>query len=106
MEPSSKIYFNIGLIYATRGEHQRAIDSFEKAIELDSYLTVAYFQMGVSQFVLGRFEVARRDFDDAWLVRRGGRPGQTRKNLIMFLASTTVPSFERDYRLRTVSVLS
>jgi len=77
MEPSSKIYFNIGLIHATRGEHQRAIDSFEQAIELDSYLTVAYFQMGVSQFLLGRFEDARRDFDDAWLVRRDGRPDQT-----------------------------
>ncbi|GAA5842324.1 hypothetical protein JCM5353_000760 [Sporobolomyces roseus] len=70
LEPGSKIYFNIGLIYATRGEHQRAIDSFEKAIELDPYLAVAYFQAGVSQFLLGRHEIARRDFDDAWLYLR------------------------------------
>ncbi|GAA5983711.1 hypothetical protein JCM5350_000678 [Sporobolomyces pararoseus] len=70
MEPGSKILFNIGLIHATRGEHELAIEAFEKAIELDSYLAVAYFQAGVSRFLLKQFEEARRDFDDAWLYLR------------------------------------
>jgi tetratricopeptide (TPR) repeat protein len=68
MEPGSKIYFNVGLIHATRGEHELAIEAFEKAIELDSYLAIAYFQAGVSRFLMKQYEEARRDFDDAWLV--------------------------------------
>lgn len=89
MEPGSKISFNIGLIYATRGEHQRAIDSFEKAIELDPYLAVAYFQAGVSQFLLGRHEIARRDFDDAWLVRCERKLDHTCEKLIGLLDCST-----------------
>lgn len=68
IEPNSKIYFNIGLLHATRGEHERAIEAFESAIQLDPYLAVAYFQAGVSRFLLRQFDEARRDFDDAWLV--------------------------------------
>lgn len=65
---SSKIQFNIGLIQATMGEHARAVDSFEVAIGLDRYLAVAYFQAGVSNFLLERWAEARRDFDDAFAV--------------------------------------
>lgn len=65
---SSKIQFNIGLIQATRGDHASAVDSFELAIGLDRYLAVAYFQAGVSNFLLERWAEARRDFDDAFAV--------------------------------------
>ncbi|GAA5949851.1 hypothetical protein JCM3765_007714 [Sporobolomyces pararoseus] len=70
MESGSKIFFNIGLIHATRGEHELAIEAFERSVELDPYLTVAYFQAGVSRFLLKQFDQARRDFDDAWLYLR------------------------------------
>lgn len=65
---SSKIQFNIGLIQATTGDHTSAVDSFEVAIGLDRYLAVAYFQAGVSNFLLERWAQARRDFDDAFAV--------------------------------------
>lgn len=65
----SKILFNIGLVQATIGSHELAVESFEAAIGLDQYLAVAYFQSGVSNFLLGRYEEARRDFDDAYSVR-------------------------------------
>ena len=38
---SSKILTNIGLIYATVGEHETAVEHFKKAIKLDQYLAVA-----------------------------------------------------------------
>lgn len=38
-------------------------------MQLDEYLAVAYFQSGVSHFLLGRYEKARRDFDEAYTVR-------------------------------------
>lgn len=66
---TSKILFNIALIHATVGQHDQAVAAFDRAIALDSYFAVAYFQSGVSQFLLGRYEAARRDFDDALAVR-------------------------------------
>lgn len=68
---SSKILFNIGLIYATLGEHEVAIENFKTAISLDQYLAVAYFQCGVSNFLLGMYEEAVKDFEDALLYLRG-----------------------------------
>jgi len=47
---SSKILTNMGLIYATLGEHETAVQQFIAATGLDNYLAVAYFQCGVSNF--------------------------------------------------------
>lgn len=55
---------------ATIGSHELAVQSFENAIALDRYLAVAYFQSGVSNFLLGRYQQARRDFDDTYVVSR------------------------------------
>ena len=38
---SSKILTNIGLIYATLGEHETAVEQFSAAVQLDGYLAVA-----------------------------------------------------------------
>ncbi|CAG8442833.1 9270_t:CDS:2 [Ambispora leptoticha] len=68
---SAKFHFNMGLIYATLGEHEAACLSFKQAIECDQYFAVAYFQKGVSHFLLQQFEMALRCFDDALRYLRG-----------------------------------
>jgi hypothetical protein len=87
---SSKILTNMGLIYATLGEHELAVEQFIAATGLDQYLAVAcvpsvpsydggygshapcsYFQCGVSNFLLARYELAFKDFDEALLYLRG-----------------------------------
>lgn len=68
---SSKILTNMGLIYATIGEHEAAVEQFIAATQLDQFLAVAYFQCGVSNFLLQRYELAFRDFDGALLYLRG-----------------------------------
>ena len=70
---NSKILTNIGLIYATLGEHQLAVQQFSAATEPDTFLAVAYFQCGVSNFLLQRYELALRDFDGALLYLRGNQ---------------------------------
>lgn len=45
---------------------------------MDPYFAVAYFQMGVSHFVLNDMEAARRDFDLAYEVRYKKRIAQKR----------------------------
>ncbi|KAF3926146.1 hypothetical protein ABW21_db0201856 [Orbilia brochopaga] len=68
---TAKILFNIGVIHATLGEHERAVISFQKAVQADNYFAVAYFQQGVSNFLLGDFEEALANFNDALLYLRG-----------------------------------
>jgi len=68
---SAKIHFNIGMIYATLGEHQTACQSYTQAIQLDQYFSVSYFQKGVSNFLLGDYTEALANFNDALLYLRG-----------------------------------
>ncbi|KAG0708579.1 hypothetical protein DFH29DRAFT_890953 [Suillus ampliporus] len=70
---SSKILTNMGLIYATIGEHEAAVEQFMAATSLDPYLAIAYFQCGVSNFLLSRYDVALQNFDDALLYLRGNQ---------------------------------
>jgi len=70
---SSKILTNMGLIYATLGEHEAAVEQFNAATSLDNFLAVAYFQCGVSNFLLARYELALKDFDEALLYLRGNQ---------------------------------
>lgn len=68
---TSRILFNCGVIRATIGEHERAVECYQRAIKLDQYLAVAYFQQGVSNFLLGDFEEALANFNDTLLYLRG-----------------------------------
>lgn len=56
---TSKINWNIGIIHATLGEHQSAVEWFARAVGMDGFLTVGYMQMGVSNFVSVRAGAAR-----------------------------------------------
>lgn len=68
---TSKILFNTGVINATLGEHGQAVDCYQRAVQLDQYLAVAYFQQGVSNFLMGDFEEALANFNDTLLYLRG-----------------------------------
>lgn len=68
---TSKILFNCGVIHATLGEHEKAVECYQRCIRLDKYLAVAYFQQGVSNFLIGDFEEALANFNDTLLYLRG-----------------------------------
>ncbi|KIK43065.1 hypothetical protein CY34DRAFT_82402 [Suillus luteus UH-Slu-Lm8-n1] len=70
---SSKILTNMGLIYATIGEHEAAVQQFMAATALDPFLAIAYFQSGVSNFLLEQYDIALQNFDDALLYLRGNQ---------------------------------
>jgi len=70
---SSKILTNIGLIYATVGEHNAAVEHFKKAVTLDQYLAIAYFQCGVSNFLLENYDESHKNFEEALLYLRGNK---------------------------------
>ncbi|KAJ2160978.1 hypothetical protein GGF46_001837 [Coemansia sp. RSA 552] len=62
---SAKIHFNIGLILSRKLDHAGAIESYGKALELDQYLVVAYFQRGVARMVQQNNAEALDDFNNA-----------------------------------------
>ncbi|KAF7341802.1 P-type phospholipid transporter [Mycena sanguinolenta] len=62
---SSIIFTNMGLIHAALGEHEAAVGRFIQATLKDPYLAVAYFQCGVSNFLLQHYDLAYRDFREA-----------------------------------------
>ncbi|KAG5927779.1 hypothetical protein E4U42_001785 [Claviceps africana] len=68
---TSKILFNMGVIYATMGEHEKAIEYYQRAISLDRYLAIAHFQQGVSNFLMGEFDAALINFNDTLSHLRG-----------------------------------
>ncbi|KAF2672592.1 NADPH oxidase regulator NoxR [Microthyrium microscopicum] len=70
---TSKILFNCGVIHATLGEHEKAVKCYTDAIKADNYLAVAYFQQGVSNFLVGDFEEALANFNDTLLYLRGNK---------------------------------
>ncbi|KAK3374873.1 hypothetical protein B0H63DRAFT_258607 [Podospora didyma] len=70
---TSKILFNMGVINATLGQHEQAVECYQRAVKLDQYLAVAYFQQGVSNFLLGDFEEALANFNDTLLYLRGNQ---------------------------------
>jgi len=47
------------------------VECYQRAVRLDMYLAVAYFQQGVSNFLLGDFEEALANFNDTLLYLRG-----------------------------------
>lgn len=68
---TSKILFNCGVIHATLTQHEDAVKFYQRAVQLDKYLAVAYFQQGVSNFLMGDFEEALANFNDTLLYLRG-----------------------------------
>ena len=47
------------------------MECYQRAVRLDQYLAVAYFQQGVSNFLVGDFEEALVNFNDTLLYLRG-----------------------------------
>ncbi|ORZ09814.1 hypothetical protein BCR42DRAFT_358443 [Absidia repens] len=71
--PSSKTFFNLGVILVTLYDHQHALTMFAKAIELDPYFSAAYFQSGVSNVMLDNLDQAVECFDSAFKNLRGNK---------------------------------
>ncbi|CAO3644691.1 unnamed protein product [Mucor hiemalis] len=65
------MHFNIGSIFTILNDHRRAIAAFNLAILKDPHFAVAYFQRGVSFFLLGDLLSAEKDFDRALQKLRG-----------------------------------
>ncbi|KAL1922830.1 uncharacterized protein VTP21DRAFT_9206 [Calcarisporiella thermophila] len=60
---TARINFNIGMVFANICDQREAIYWFDKAVEIDKFFAISYYQRGVSNFLLGELADAERDFD-------------------------------------------
>ncbi len=64
-EPPAEAYFNRGVAWYHKGEYDRAIQDYTKAIELKPDDAEAYYNRGLAWDELGDFDRAIQDFDRA-----------------------------------------
>ena len=50
---TSKIQWNMGVILAMMGQHERAVERYTEAVGMDRWSVVGWLQRGVSWFVSG-----------------------------------------------------
>jgi tetratricopeptide (TPR) repeat protein len=55
---SSRVYYNLGNVYAWRGEYQKAIDKYLVAVELKEDYAVAWNNLGLANYRLGKIDSA------------------------------------------------
>ncbi|XP_074187533.1 NADPH oxidase activator 1 isoform X6 [Rhinolophus sinicus] len=61
-DPPARICFNVGCVHLLAGDPEAALQAFDKAVTKDSCMAVGFFQRGVANFQLGRFQEALSDF--------------------------------------------
>lgn len=59
---SAEAFLNKGLAYSEQGDHQQAIVSFKRALEIDPTLEGAHLNLGISYFKLKSFDSAINTF--------------------------------------------
>ena len=69
----STAYVNEGILYLDRGDHGRAIESFEAAIEADSGDATAYYNLAVAYLELKKHALAEENLREALRLEPGYR---------------------------------
>nr|XP_048281802.1 NADPH oxidase activator 1 isoform X5 [Myodes glareolus] len=70
-EPRAKMYFNMGCVRLMAGDPEAALRTFDQAVTKDPCMAVGFFQRGVVNFQLERFQEAVSDFQLALAQLRG-----------------------------------
>ncbi|XP_059266172.1 NADPH oxidase activator 1 isoform X7 [Mustela nigripes] len=70
-EPPARMCFNVGCVHLLAGDPEAALRALDQAVTKDAYMAVGFFQRGVANFQLERFQEALTDFRLALAQLRG-----------------------------------
>ncbi|KAM8943691.1 NADPH oxidase activator 1 [Lycaon pictus] len=70
-DPPAKMCFNLGCVHLLAGDPEAALRAFDQAVTKDTCMAVGFFQRGVANFQLERFQEALSDFRLALAQLRG-----------------------------------
>lgn len=62
---TSKTNFNLGILYMSKNEWNKAIEAFVSAITCDKFLALAYFQKGVCELLLKKYDLSIQSWTSA-----------------------------------------
>ncbi|XP_054100808.1 NADPH oxidase activator 1 isoform X9 [Callithrix jacchus] len=69
--PPARLCFNAGCVHLLAGDAEAALRAFDQAVTKDTCMAVGFFQRGVANFQLARFQEALSDFQLALVQLRG-----------------------------------
>ncbi|XP_003941377.1 NADPH oxidase activator 1 isoform X2 [Saimiri boliviensis] len=69
--PPARLCFNAGCVHLLAGDAEAALRAFDQAVTKDTCMAVGFFQRGVANFQLARFQEALSDFQLALAQLRG-----------------------------------
>ncbi|XP_070934787.1 NADPH oxidase activator 1 isoform X2 [Macaca nemestrina] len=69
--PPARLCFNAGCVHLLAGDAEAALRAFDQAVTKDTCMAVGFFQRGVANFQLARFQEALSDFRLALAQLRG-----------------------------------
>lgn len=69
--PSEPSTVNRAVIHASLGDQKGATELFNSALRIDPYFAIAHYQSGVCNFMRGRYEHARSDYEASQKQLRG-----------------------------------
>lgn len=79
---ADKRYFDEGMAESKLGNYRSAITLFDKAIEINPYVSRYYVGRGIAKFGLGQFDRALIDCDKAILLDPSNTSAYLARNLI------------------------
>ena len=62
---SPRVYNNLGDVYGVEGDHQRAVEAFQKAIQIDPGYSEAMHNLGNAYIKIGEADLAQQQFEQA-----------------------------------------
>ena len=89
---SADVYFNRGLAYQNKGDVDKAITDYDKALDLDSWLTEAYYNRGCLYDQKSDVDRARADYNKALLFGAS----ENKKDIVQTLLSKGVNPNQAD----------
>ncbi|XP_053412604.1 NADPH oxidase activator 1 isoform X2 [Nycticebus coucang] len=63
--PPARMCFNMGCVHLLAGDPEAALRAFDRAVTHDACMAIGFFQRGVANFQLERFQEALSDFREA-----------------------------------------
>ena len=96
-----KFYNNRGIAYAEKGQYDRAISDFNKAIEINSRYEKAYGNRGIVYRLKGQYDQAISDFNKA--IEMNPRDAQAYNSLAWLFATAKVPGFRNGEKAVTLA---
>ncbi|XP_025843681.1 NADPH oxidase activator 1 isoform X1 [Vulpes vulpes] len=95
-DPPAKMCFNLGCVHLLAGDPEAALRAFDQAVTKDTCMAVGFFQRGVANFQLERFQEALSDFRLALAQLRGNAAIDYTQLGLRFKLKTWEPQPEPD----------